>query len=122
MDESEEELGGRFALRAGGDLFGAGFGFPLPLGLPRGRFTGTSCASGSDLCSLFGGSTVGAGVDGTRANSAGSGGSSAPDCASSAPVFSGRAVSTGSRLTSIYLFFFILSSWLGGEQQFKRKV
>ena len=49
MDESEEELGGRFALRGGGAFFGAGFGFALPLGLPRGRFTGTSCASGSDL-------------------------------------------------------------------------
>ena len=67
-DESEEELGRRFTLRAG-TFFGATvpraegaatvsrakgatgvLGAALPLGLPRGRFTGTSCAG----VSLFG--------------------------------------------------------------------
>ena len=93
-DESEEELGGRLedALRRGettrtGAFFGAGaLGAALPFGLPRGRFTGASCATGS-----------GGSIDGARANAAGGGGSSAVVEASSA--FSGASI--GSRFTSI---------------------
>ena len=96
VDESEEELGGRLA-RADAAFLGQGaLGAALPLGRPRGRFTGTFC-SGSGCVSLFGGST-----DGVGANGADGGGSSASDFSSSALVFSVRAF-IGSRITSICL-------------------
>ena len=96
-DESEEELGGRLtiALRRGeatrtGAFFGAGaLGAALPFGLPRGRFTGTSCAGS------------GSSTDGTG----GAGSSSALVDASSA--FSGASI--GSRFTSIYLMIFLIT-------------
>ena len=99
VEESEEELGGRLedAFRRGettrtGAFFGAGaLGAALPFGLPRGRFTGASCATGS-----------GGSIDGARASAAGGGGSSAFVGAISSPVFS----EIGSRLTSIYLIIF----------------
>ena len=108
-DESEEELGGRLedALRRGeatrtGAFFGAGaLGAALPFGLPRGRFTGTSCAGSGSSTDCAGGA----------------GSSSALVDASSA--FSGASI--GSRFTSIYLMIFLIN-WLGGEKQLKTHV
>ena len=102
-DESEEELGGRLedTLRRGettrtGAFFGAGtLAAALPFGLPRGRFTGTSC--------------VGSGSSTDCAGGAGS--SSALVDASSA--FSGASI--GSRFTSIYLMIFLITQ-LAREQ------
>jgi len=119
--ESEEELGGRLttALRrceaTTGAFFGAGaLGAALPLGRPRGRFTG---ASGSGT--FVKGGTDGDGAlrrgEAARANGAGDGGSFVKVGASSAFVFSGASI--GSRLTSIYFNdFFNSCDWLWSEQ------
>ena len=96
VEESEEELGGRLedALRRGeatrtGAFFGAGaLGAALPFGLPRGRFTGTSCAGSGSSTDCAGGA----------------GSSSALVDASSA--FSGASI--GSRLTCIYFNDFLI--------------
>ena len=114
VEESEEELGRRLenAFRCGeitctDAFFGAGvLGAALPLGRPRGRFTG---ASGSVPPFVKGS------IDGARANGAGDGGSFVKVGASSAFVFSGASI--GSRITSIYFNdFFNSCDWLWSEQ------
>ena len=100
VEESEGELGGRLARAAA--FFGAGaLGAALPLGRPRGRFTGASVKAGSGV-SLIGGSTEGARVNGagasvTRSEAAG-GGLSASWALAGA---SWSSVCIGSRTTSI---------------------
>jgi len=91
VDESEEELDGHLA-RAGAALGAGGLALAFPLGLPRGRFTGASCAVGS------GGST-----DGARVSATGGGGSSSA-LVDASSAFSGASI--GSRITFIYLMIF----------------